>query len=71
MDQALGRLEANGFTVNPLKCEWAIEETNFLGCKLAPEGAKPWSECVEPTLAMKWPTTMKELRRFIGTVNFH
>lgn len=30
-DKALSCLEANSFTVNPLKCIWAIQETNLLG----------------------------------------
>ena len=41
VDHVLKRFVANGMKCNPLKCDWAVKGTDFLGHWMTPEGIKP------------------------------
>ena len=38
VDLVLSSLHANNMKCNPLKCEWFVKETDFLGFWMTPEG---------------------------------
>lgn len=71
LDRVLGRLHSNGLSVNPLKCEWGVQKTGFLGYRMTTTGLKSGLKRIEPILALKKPETVRQLRGFIGMVNFY
>ena len=70
LEKTLARLEADEFTINSLKCEWAVQETDWLNYWLTPDGLKSWSKKIEAIVNMQRSQPAIELRTFLGMVTY-
>jgi transposase InsO family protein len=57
-------------TVNPIKCDFGMGEADFIGHVVDYEGKRMSREKIEKVLNFAKPMTVKELRSFLGLVNY-
>ena len=69
--EVLSRLEKVGFRANVRKCNFANVELDYLGYLLNRQGIQPQPKKVEAILRLKPPKTKRQLRQFLGMVNFY
>lgn len=71
LDIGFDHLEKKGLKLNVSKCCFAFKDVKFLGHIISEKGCSPDLENVAAVSRMKPPTTVKEVRRFIGMVGFY
>jgi hypothetical protein len=69
--EVLKRLLNAGMQVNVAKCKWFQPCVAYLGFIITREGIKPQPEKIQGIHNMKRPATQKEVRHFVGMVNFY
>ncbi|GFY09724.1 transposable element Tcb1 transposase [Trichonephila clavipes] len=65
------RLQKHGLRVNISKSTLGVTHLEFLGYLITPEGSKPLQEKVDAILSYKLPETIRDLRTFLGLINFN
>lgn len=65
------RLRDYGLTINVAKCDFAKPSVKFLGHQISEDGISPFPSKVDAITNFPKPTTHKELRKFIGMVNYY
>ncbi|GFX49657.1 hypothetical protein TNCV_4902991 [Trichonephila clavipes] len=65
------RLQKYGLRVNNSKITLGVTHLEFLGYLITPEGSKPLPEKVDAILSYKLPETIRDLRIFLGLLNFY
>jgi hypothetical protein len=71
LEQVLNRLSEAGLKINAVKSFFGRTNLEYLGYNISREGICPSQKKVDAILQIKSPTTRKQLRRFIGMVNYY
>ena len=64
------KLQEAGLKLNEQKCTYFKKEIKFLGHIISPDGVKPDQEKVEAIKNIPEPSSVPELRRFLGMVQY-
>lgn len=67
--KVLKRLQENGVTLKPEKCEFSKDSVKFLGQIINAEGVRADPNKVKAVISMEEPRDISGLRRFLGMVN--
>jgi hypothetical protein len=71
LDIVFQRLKETGLKVNAKKSFFGKDELEYLGYWITRQGIQPISKKVEAIKNIAAPKTRRELRRFIGIVNYY
>ena len=63
-------LQTAGLTLKPAKIHFGPKEVQYLGHVLSADGIRMGEDRIKAIVDLKTPTTIKELRSVLGTVNF-
>ena len=71
LTQLFERLLYYGLVVNEEKCHFCVNEISFLGYTVNDEGIRPNDSRVQTIREFSRPRTNKELKRYLGMLNFY
>ena len=71
LDEILSRIQTAGLKINAKKSFFGVKKLDYLGYNISTEGIAPIPTKVEAIAALNVPKTRKQLRRFIGMVNYY
>jgi len=71
LKQLFTRLSEYGVRINSAKCVFGVNKVQFFGYLVTEEGTQPLPEKIETIKNFPLPSTVKQLRRFLGMINFY
>jgi len=70
LDKVLARLQKYGLVIKGEKCKWAQTELQYLGIVINKDGQRMSDSRKQALFDMPKPTTMTQLRSFMGAANY-
>ena len=67
--EVLGRLQKENVTLNSNKCQFSVQEVNFVGQTIKESEISPDQDKVKAIIDMPEPTYVSGIRRFLGMIN--
>ena len=67
----LQRLQQHGLIINPAKSVYCVPTVEFLGHSVSRQGIHPLPERVQVIREFSPPTSLRQLRKFLGMVNYY
>ena len=71
LEEVFRRCQKANIKLNAEKCRFGLNEIDYLGYIVTPEGIKPNPKKIQAIQAMERPTTVTEVRRLIGMVQYY
>ena len=71
LEEIFRRCQKTNLKLNADKCRFGLNEIDYLGYIVTPEGVKPNPRKIRAIQAMERPTTVTEVRRLIGMVQYY
>jgi transposase InsO family protein len=71
LNQLFKRLQDYGVLINTSKCVFGQPEVTFLGYSVSADGIRPLDSKVQAINDFPAPQTIKQLRRYLGMLNFY
>ena len=70
VERVIRTLSQHGVTLNLEKCKWCCQKVEFLGHVVSEEGLQKPETYMNSVMDFKRPVTKRQLREFLGLVNF-
>jgi len=71
VEEVLRRLKENDLYIKLEKCTWKVRKIGFLGIVIGPSGIEMEKEKVDGVLSWLEPRNVKDIRKFLGLVNYY